>query len=233
MYPKGILFDLDDTILSYSSVADETWRNVCGCYAARCHLEADVLYRAIREIGDWFWSDKDRHRKGRNDLNNARRFIVSLAFQKLKLDSVMAHPIADAFSEQREKAVTIFDNARETLEYFHGHGVLLALMTNGESHKQRHKIERFDLGKYFRAVLIEGEMGFGKPDAAVYHRALAELGLQPQDVWAVGDNLECDVEGPQKLGIHGIWNDYARQGLPSNSPIIPDRIVHAIAELTG
>jgi putative hydrolase of the HAD superfamily len=106
-------------------------------------------------------------------------------------------------------------------------------MTNGESHKQRHKIERFDLGKYFRAVLIEGEMGFGKPDAAVYHRALAELGLQPQDVWAVGDNLECDVEGPQKLGIHGIWNDYARQGLPSNSPIIPDRIVHAIAELTG
>lgn len=43
MFPKGILFDLDDTIISYSSVAERTWRNVCRAYVGRYNLgEADI-----------------------------------------------------------------------------------------------------------------------------------------------------------------------------------------------
>jgi len=232
MYPKGILFDLDDTILSYSSAAEQTWRNVCRDFAGRYNLiAADTLFTTIQEVNNWYWSDADRHKIGRNDLNNARRIIVSLALQKLKLNDSIARLLADAFSEQREDAVTIFDQAKETLEHFHRQGILMALMTNGESFKQRQKIKRFDLEKYFRTILIEGEMGFGKSDAAVYGRALYELGLPAKDVWAVGDNLEWDVGGPQKLGVKGIWNDYAKRELPPASTIIPDRIIHSIAEL--
>ena len=29
MLPKGILFDLDDTIIAYTPVAEPTWRKVC------------------------------------------------------------------------------------------------------------------------------------------------------------------------------------------------------------
>ena len=232
MYPKGILFDLDDTILSYSSVAEPTWQAVCREFAVRYDLgKADTLFPAIMEVSSWYWSDANRHKNGRNDLNNARRFIVSLALEKFNIDKTIARQMADAFSEQREEAVTMFDQAKETLEFLRRQGISMALMTNGESHKQRHKIQRFDLEKYFQPILIEGEMGFGKPEAAVYRRALAELGLPPEAVWAVGDNLECDVGGPQKLGIHGIWNDYDQQGLPPSSEIIPDRIIHSIAEL--
>ncbi|MBN1381076.1 MAG: HAD family hydrolase [Deltaproteobacteria bacterium] len=232
MLPKGILFDLDDTIVSYSAVADPTWHDVCREYADRYTLgEPNTLFTAIREIGNWYWSDAERHKNGRNDLNNARRLIVSLAFQKLNINESIALQVADAFSKQREDAVHLFDGGKETLEHLRQHGVLLALMTNGEGHKQRSKIRRFDLEKYFNAILIEGEMGFGKPEMAVYYRALDELGLKPEDVWSVGDNLEWDVGGPQKLGIHGIWNDHARQGLPPASKIIPDRIIHQITEL--
>ena len=139
--------------------------------------------------------------------------------------------MADDFSIQREEAVYIFENARETLDQLNKMGIKLAMMTNGQSHKQRAKIERFGLSPYFSAILVEGEMGFGKPDAAVYHRALDNLSLRPEDVWAVGDNLEWDVGGPQKLGIFGIWNDYAQNGLPPDSEIIPDRTIHHISEL--
>jgi len=233
MLPKGILFDLDDTIIAYTPVAELTWQRICVHYAKKsAALDAARLFKSIRKVSNWYWSDKKRHKKGRGDLNRARREIVTLAFKELERnDHALAWEIADAFSEQREEAIYLFERAEETLEYFCARDVSLALMTNGEAQKQRKKVKRFGLEKFFKSILIEGELGFGKPEESVYLRALEELGLDPEEVWAVGDNLEWDVAGPQKLGIFGIWNDYSNEGLPSSSEIIPDRIIRNISEL--
>lgn len=232
MLPKGILFDLDDTIIAYSAVAEPTWRRLCDEYTARFKTySSNELFATIMEVSHWYWSDEERHRIGRNDLDNARRETLRLVSQKLNMDETHAVEIADAFSIEREAAVYIFENAVDTLKHLNQMGIKLAMMTNGQSQKQRAKIKRFELEPYFHAILVEGEMGFGKPDPAVYHRALGELNLQPEEVWAVGDNLEWDVGGPQKLGIFGIWNDHAKNGLPPDSEIIPDRIIHHISEL--
>jgi len=233
MLPKGILFDLDDTIIAYGATADSTWWRICGEYANQSdRFDTNTLYRAIREMGNWYWSDKERHKTGRQDLNSARRQIVSLAFQKLNIiDNSLAWKIADTFSEQREEDAYLFEGAEETLEYFNDTGVSLALITNGASDKQRNKIERFNLKRFFKSILIEGEVGIGKPEEAIYLKALDKLKLKPKEVWMVGDNLEWEVEAPQKLGIFSIWNDYAKKGLPPDSRIIPDRIIHHISEL--
>ncbi|MBA3029429.1 MAG: HAD family hydrolase [Desulfobacteraceae bacterium] len=232
MYPKGILFDLDDTIISYSPVAEPLWRKLCREFTFRHDsCDAEVLYETLMEISNGYWSDAERHRMGRLNLEAARREVMDLVSARLGLDPAEARSMADAFSVQREEAVHIFDKARETLEHLNQRGVKLAMMTNGHSSKQRAKINRFGLEKYFSAILVEGEMGFGKPDPAVYHRALKALALSPEEVWAVGDNLEWDVAGPQKLGIFGIWNDFANTGLPEDSDIIPDRIINTIYDL--
>jgi putative hydrolase of the HAD superfamily len=107
----------------------------------------------------------------------------------------------------------------------------LGLITNGSSEDQRRKLDRFGLAPYFDCILIEGENGFGKPEPEVYELALGRLGIRPQEAWMVGDNLIWDIEAPQKLGIKGIWVDFAYQGLPEGYPIQPDRIIHSIAEL--
>lgn len=230
---KGILIDLDDTILAYSAVAEPIWKQLCQEYACRLDsIQPDRLFDEIKKMSDWFWSDKERHKKGRRDLDRARRFTVSQAFRELRLENLtLAEEMADRFSAQREEKIYIFEKAEETLEILTGQNISLALMTNGEANKQRNKVRRFNLERFFKSILIEGEMGFGKPDEAVYKRALKELGLGPDEVWAVGDNLEWDVGAPQKLGIFGIWNDFLRQGLPSGSEVIPDRIIENISEL--
>ena len=233
MLPKGILFDLDDTIIAFGASADPTWRRVCEA-GARClpGVSAEMLYDAIGVSRRWFWDDPERHRSGRLDLDQARRRVVGRAFTELGLgDAAVAHEMADRYSARREEAIEIFPGALDALTYFAGHDVRLALVTNGQSHKQRAKIERFGLEPFFDAVLIEGEQGFGKPDERVYVRALEQLGLSGWEVWSVGDNLEWDVAGPQQLGAFGIWNDHRREGLPPGSTIVPDRIVHSIAEL--
>jgi putative hydrolase of the HAD superfamily len=47
----------------------------------------------------------------------------------------------------------------------------------------------------------------------------------------VGDNLEWEIVAPQRLGIYAIWHDGYGVGLPSDSPIRPDRIIGRLSEL--
>ncbi|MEW6355349.1 MAG: HAD family hydrolase [Planctomycetota bacterium] len=234
MLPKGILFDLDDTILAFGAAGDETWRSLCNEYAGRCALDAKQLLDAFREVADWYWSDEERHRHGRLNLNATRRRIVRLAFEKLGIaNPALADEIADAFSVRRVEAIRFFPRAEETLRRLLEHGVAMALMTNGEAITQRAKVERFGLVRFFKTILIEGELGFGKPHPDVYRRALDDLGLDPRDVWSVGDNLRWDVAGPQALGVFGIWHDWRGEGLPPDTDIRPDRTIRSIAELIG
>lgn len=119
------------------------------------------------------------------------------------------------------------------MSFFKAHGVRLVLATNGTSEQQRSKIERFKLEEYFDGILVEGELGFGKPETAVYEKALEILDASPAEVWSVGDNLEWDVFAPQRLGITGVWHDYERRGFASNLGECPDRIIHDVSELSA
>jgi putative hydrolase of the HAD superfamily len=231
--PKGILFDLDDTILAFASVADQVWRDICDHYTEQSGIfDSEELFQRIREMSNWYWSDKERHKEGRKDLSAVRRLIVKRVFENLGINEQdLAISIADDFSSRRLEAVHLLPKAEETLEYLIKQDVALALITNGEAWVQRGKINRFRLAKYFKTILIEGELGYGKPEPEFYLRAISDLDLNTKDVWSVGDNLEWEVEAPQKLGIYSIWNDYRGDGLPQDSKVKPDRIINSISEL--
>lgn len=233
MLPKAILFDLDDTIISFDGVCEPAWKKVCGDFAPRMGMtDADMLLNAIRETRRWYWGDPERHRIGRLDLDNARREVVCLAFKALGCpNDHCAVELADGYIKLQEEMIHLFPGAVETLEELAGKGVKLALLTNGNRVKQRAKIDRFNLERFFEICLVEGELGFGKPDARVYTTALGKLKIDASQTWMVGDNLEWDVAAPQKLGIFGIWNDYTKRGMPQHSGVVPDRIISSICEL--
>lgn len=230
--PAGLLLDLDDTILTYDAIGKAAWQRTCARFATRCGVTPERLHEALAGISRWYWSDPERHRLGRLRLDEARAEVTLLGLRELGLDDpALAHALSADYACERDAAIGFFPGAREALTAFRERGVRLALMTNGQSHHQRGKLERFDLERFFEVICIEGELGFGKPDRRVFETALAGLGLVPEQVWAVGDNLEWDVAGPQRLGIYGIWHDYRRRGLPEGSAVQPDRTIHALSEL--
>jgi putative hydrolase of the HAD superfamily len=231
--PPAILFDMDDTILAYDAGADDVWRRVCAAGEGRgCGCRAGELFAAICAVRDWYWADAERHRRGRLDLQGARREIVRAAFERLSLvPGELADELADSYSTQREEAVRPFPGACETLAALRRTGIGMALITNGHPSLQRRKIDAFGLEPYFDCILIEGEFGCGKPDERVYHHALACLGIEPRQAWMVGDNLEWEVAVPQRLGLYAVWVDAYRKGLPPGTPIRPDRTIHSLTEL--
>lgn len=231
-FARGVLIDLDDTILDDSGNVESCWADACAEATPRLPgLDAAALQRAVREYADSWWRDHERNRRGRLDLRAATREIVSEVMRRLGHDTSTAVAIANHYRDLREERTTVFPGAIETLERLRARGVRLGLMTNGAGPSQRAKIERFNLAPHFEHIVIEGEFGCGKPDPRVFQSLLAGLKVEPHETWAVGDNLEADVYGSMALGIHGIWHDFRREGLPEGSSVQPDRVIHALSEL--
>ena len=231
--PRAVLLDLDDTILDDSGNVEACWREACAAFRPEMgDLDPADLYDAIARTSKWFWADADRHRTGRLDLDAARREVVRLALADIGVDaSGLAAKVAGVYSLRRDTGIQPFADAVETVRWLRGRGCRLALLTNGSGVAQRSKIDRFRLAELFDLILIEGELGFGKPDPRIYRRALDELSVTASDTWMVGDNLVWDVAQPQRVGIFSIWIDVRGTGLPSGHDVRPDRIVRRLSEL--
>ncbi len=231
--PQAVFLDLDDTILDDSGNVTNCWREACFAYRSELvPVDPGALYDSIERTRNWYWADPERHRIGRLDLAAARREIVRMALAEIGVDApALAEKIAARYGSQRDLGIQPLADAIETVGWLRDSGCRLALLTNGSGAAQRSKITRFGLAELFDLILIEGEQGYGKPDARVYKRALEELGVGPADTWMVGDNLEWDVAAPQRLGIYGIWLDVRGGGLPAGQDVQPDRIVRGLSEL--
>ena len=231
--PKAILIDLDDTIIDDDAVYEKAWQGVFEKPAFQeCEFDITKLRSIIKETGDWYYSDPERLRRARQSLPAARREVVSISLSSLGIDDPeLARKLADSYGTEKEKAIFVYPGAIETIRHFKNHGILLALVTNGSSEFQRRKIERFGLTPYFDYILIEGELGIGKPDERLFRHALDQLKVDPSEVWMVGDRLEHDIGGAQSVGIYAIWVDWRGEGLPKSSDVQPDRIIRTLSEL--
>ena len=231
--PRAVLLDLDDTILDDSGHSVRCWNEACCAHASQLDgLEPAVLLDAIERVRMWYWSDAERHRVGRLDLLAAYRAVVRMACERVGLVGLpAADEIAAHYRARRDEEIRPFPDAIETVKWLREAGCRLALLTNGAAEAQRSKIERFELADLFDVVLIEGELGFGKPDPRVYRRALGDLAVEPYDAWMVGDNPEWDVAAPQRQGIFGIWVDRWERGLRPGWDVRPDRVIRRLPEL--
>jgi putative hydrolase of the HAD superfamily len=238
MLPRAILFDLDDTILQAYGRPDVVWLAVAEEFASDLLPQTPGrVAKAVATFARDFWADADRHREWRVQLAAARREVVAGAFASLAaLGHAVPSPevgrrLADRFSARREAELCLFPDAHTVIDALRQRGFLLALVTNGAADLQRAKIDRFDLGRRFDHIQIEGEHGFGKPEERAYRHALSVLGAAPPQTWMVGDNLEWEVVAPQRLGIHAIWYDPTDAGVPPGSTARPDRTIRTLSEL--
>jgi putative hydrolase of the HAD superfamily len=229
---KALLVDLDDTLLDYSGGVDECWSAACETVAGPAGIDTALLVEAVRKERRLFWDDPERHRLERVDMPGAWRKIVARGLERMGAPGgVLAGAVAEDFAARRWAVMRLFPGVPEALGKLRDGGVVMALVTNGDKRQQRAKIERYDLGRHFDAVLIEGEFGAGKPDETVYRHVLESLGVPAAEAWMVGDHLEWDVGAPQRLGLRGVWVDREGAGVTPGSAVRPHRIIREFPEI--
>jgi putative hydrolase of the HAD superfamily len=79
-------------------------------------------------------------------------------------------------------------------------------------------LTRVGIEHFFDAILISGHLGIRKPHPSVFAELMRRLGLAPAEIMFIGDELQADVIGARKAGMHTVWMTY-RQGLERPSPL--------------
>jgi hypothetical protein len=105
----------------------------------------------------------------------------------------------------------------------------LALVTNGAACLQREKLEQSGLAGHFDAVVVSADVGVGKPDPAVFQRALSMLGARADEAVMIGDNLVRDVDGALAAGLRAVWiNRFGQPRPPGRDDLVE---ISGLAEL--
>ncbi|MDN3649476.1 HAD-IA family hydrolase [Reinekea marina] len=64
-------------------------------------------------------------------------------------------------------------------------------------------VHKLDLTQYFDEIITSANVGFEKPNKAIYEAAKDRVNVQSK-IWMIGDNYKADVEGAELCGIPAI-----------------------------
>ena len=221
--PRAMLIDMDDTILSAYGRPEIAWNNVAAEFAGEFGaLPSQRVAAAIVDAGRKFWASAEaawrlKLDEARHD-GRQRRICRPRRRRPPRCRRISRSRLANRFTAYREEEMFVFPGAHDAIDALKARGVKLALVTNGAADTQRAKVERFELTHRFDHIQIEGEHGFGKPEERAYLHAMQALGVTAPETWMIGDNLEWEIEAPQRLGIYAIWMDVARRRPARRTP---------------
>lgn len=181
------------------------------------------LLRLYHEINDAMWKAYERGEVSQEALK-VRRFELFSAQTGIRESAEL---LAKEYMNRLSQQAFLFDGARELLCRL-AERYSLALVTNGVGFIQRSRIEKSGIAQYFRAIVISGEVGLAKPDAAFVRYALDALACaDPQQAVLVGDSLTADVQAGCNAGIDTVW--FCPSGKISE---LPTYTVRSYEELT-
>jgi HAD superfamily hydrolase (TIGR01509 family) len=125
------------------------------------------------------------------------------------------------------KDIRLMPYAAETLEYFKGKGLKIALVTASPRDNVKIIFERNGLGHYFDTMVTRSDVELSKPDPESYLKAVAALGVEKEDCVAFEDTLN-GLRAAKGAGVtcYAIQHDEAQHAVLS----IADKIFLSLDE---
>ncbi len=114
--------------------------------------------------------------------------------------------------EEDNADVSFFDGVKETLLALKERGFLLGVVTD-TYHPTTVKLgwcEREGIGHVWNVFVSSCEVGVRKPDPRIYHIALEELGIEPEEAVFVGHKAS-ELEGAKAVGMKTVAFNYKEE----------------------
>ncbi|MDB5527455.1 MAG: family hydrolase [Devosia sp.] len=117
-------------------------------------------------------------------------------------------------------------------------GYRLALVADGRVRSFATVLGGHGISPHFHAQVISESEGCEKPDQRMFQKAMTYLGLDSADAPAivmVGNHLERDIGGANRLGIISIWQSWSkkRSHIPAEALEVPRYTIRSPGELPG
>ncbi len=101
---------------------------------------------------------------------------------------------------------TLYDDVLETLDRLEERGLLLAVVSNWDSHLPN-LLAGLGLASRFRVIAVSAIEETGKPEPEIFYRTCARLGVAAGEALHVGDSEREDYEGAKGAGLSALLLD--------------------------
>jgi putative hydrolase of the HAD superfamily len=207
---RGVLFDLDGTLVDHESAADAGLRAWLPTLGMAPTAEVIARWAAVQEphLAAWRAGEITYPEQRRRRL---RDFLLTDGADAA-LDDIFAGYLA-----HYEKAWRAYDDVDGALTLTTRAGLLTAVLTNGSREQQQRKLARTGLGGRVGPVFTVDDLGVAKPHADAFRKVCARWGLAPGEVLSVGDDHALDVLAARAAGLRAAHLDRLDRG-PGDEP---------------
>jgi putative hydrolase of the HAD superfamily len=202
--PRGVVFDLDDTLHDAAGLETETLVGMCAAVREELPGADDEAFRTrYRDGRDELYG---RVLTGEWDIARYRREHLIVACEPWGEPSEALQATCQRLRDEQLAGARFVEHAVELLRELRAAGVRTALLTNGPSWMQRRKVELLGLEAELDAIGISEELGSAKPDPAAFAATLELIDCTADETVMVGDHLDWDVRGALDAGMRGaVW----------------------------
>lgn len=212
MKPKieHIVFDLDHTLWDYDRAARETLGELFEMFGLHIYTDIAAFWQVFRQVNQSLWQAYNQGKLKQDELRKQRFLQI---FAKLGVPLVYAAAFSEAYVQLCPHKPYTLPFAHETLQLLQSKGYRLHVLTNGFADVQFTKLQAAGLLSFFDEVVTSCRAKAAKPQPAAFRALLRYIGSHAHGCLMVGDNLEADVRGAERVGMQGLWFN------PHQSPV--------------
>lgn len=162
------------------------------------------------------------------------RTDIVLSELKITLPEELKHTITKEFEEIVLRVPPpIMHDAETVLKLLHERYKIGLICDSGMSpgNVLRRILKKQKLLMYFHSMVFSDEIGYTKPHAKIFGRALEKLQALPEEVVHIGDLLTTDIAGAQAYGMKAIWFNWKNDKKEKETNIVPDYEIKRLTEL--
>jgi len=196
---KYLLFDLDGTLFDYDRSESNALEKTFGDFGFSYSVSSLEGYRKINKQ---IWQDYESGYISQEKLKTERFRRLGL-FLGISFDSVnISFRYLENLSHERHLLPGTLSVLRELSE----RSFKMYLITNGLKDVQRSRLSLSKITKFFIDVYISEEIGFAKPDQAIFDEVFKRMKYpNRKEVIIIGDSLTSDIAGGNNSGIDTCW----------------------------
>jgi len=201
---KAIFFDLDDTLYQYKSGNSKIKAELKVVeYFCKKHpkFKIDDTFKVFTEV-------KQGIKKRFADLpvkGDRGYWIIEFLRAEHNFDQKLAKEMLDEFWRVSCEYVEGFYDAEVLLKYLKKKKYKLGVITNGVRKWQIKRLKATGLSKYFDFVVTTSDVGFEKPNHAIFKKALEIAKVRASQAVMIGDNPYRDIMPANELGMKTVW----------------------------
>lgn len=206
--PKMILFDYGQTL-----IAEREFDGVKGTEAVlqhavrnKYHLSAEQVQAQANEINREFGRfDPEKRHLFQIEIPNT--MFTPYLYESQGIEIALSNAEIDTLFWDAAAPGVPTEGIKDFLQYLQKKGIRTGVISNiaYDPSVVAERIHRLLPENTFEFVITSSNYMFRKPHKRIFDLALEKAGLQPDEVWYIGDQYECDIKGSLNAGLFPVW----------------------------